>query len=102
MATTKKSARNSSAMKRARQSEKRRIRNQAVKTYLKTITKKVEAALEQGGDSAKEALQQAIPAFNKAASKGVIHRNKASRKISRLTKKVNAVVNTSETQASTG
>ena len=90
-------------MKKARQSEKKRLRNQAVKTYIKTVSKKVEAALEQGGtlDSAKEALQKAIPALNRAASKGVIHKNKASRKISRLTRKVNAALNAPETQAST-
>ena len=102
LATTK-SKKNKSAMKRARQSEKRRIRNQAVKTYLKTVMKKVEKALGQGTlDDIQSALRQAIPAFDKAASKGVIHKRKASRMISRLTKKVNAAVTTSEPQASVG
>ena len=100
---TKKSLKNKSAMKRVRQSEKRRLRNQAVKTYLKTVTKKVETALGQGtAEEAQAALGQAIPAFDKAASKGVIHKRKASRKISRLTRKVNASLNTSESQASAG
>jgi small subunit ribosomal protein S20 len=98
--TKKAPKKSTSAMKRARQSEKRRLRNQAVKTYLKTVTKKVEAALSQGrSDDVKEALRKAIPAFDKAASKGVIHKGKASRKISRLTRKVNAAVNTSASEA---
>lgn len=102
LATTQ-SSKNKSAMKRVRQSEKRRLRNQTIKTYLKTVTKKVEAALGQGTvDDAQAALGKAVPAFNKAASKGVIHKRKASRKISRLTKKVNAAVRASEPQASAG
>ena len=83
---------NLSALKRARQAEKRRMRNKALRTSLKTIIKKVETAVSSGDrESAVKALFEAIKNLNKAASKGVIHKNTASRQISRLTKKVNAV-----------
>jgi small subunit ribosomal protein S20 len=83
---------NLSAIKRARQSVKRNLRNRAVLSSVRTDVKKVEAAVTSGNkeDSGK-ALLQAMSALNKAASKGVIHRNTASRNISRLTKKVNAL-----------
>ena len=82
----------SSAEKRAKQAEKRRLRNKAVKTYIKTATKKVILAVEQGdAEAAKAALTVAAPVLQKAASKGVIHKRTASRKISRLTLKVNAL-----------
>lgn len=79
-------------MKRARQSLKRSLRNSSVLSKLKTLAKKVDAAISAGiREDAEKALRQAIKAFDMAASKGVIHRNTASRKISRLTKKVNAI-----------
>lgn len=83
---------NLSAMKRARQSVKRSLRNRSVLSNLKTITKKVETAITAGArEDAEKALLQAIKALDMAVSKGVIHKNTASRKISRLTRKVNAV-----------
>jgi small subunit ribosomal protein S20 len=83
---------NLSAEKRARQSVKRNLRNKSVESGVKTVIKKVEAAISAGNrEDAGKALLQAVKALNKAASKGVIHRNTASRNISRLTKKVNAV-----------
>ncbi len=83
---------NLSALKRARQAEKRRLRNKAVRTSLKTIIKKVETAVAEGDKlNASTALKEAIKKLCKAASKGVIHKNTASRHISRLTKKVNAI-----------
>jgi small subunit ribosomal protein S20 len=83
---------NLSAEKRARQSVKRNLRNRSVESGVKTVVKKVETAVTSGNrDEAGKALLQAIKALNKAASKGVVHRNTASRNISRLTKKVNAV-----------
>ncbi len=82
---------NLSALKRVRQAEKRRLRNQAWKSQVKTYTKKVLKAIEEKDEvKAREALRQAIRIISKAASKGVLHRNNASRRISRLTKKVNA------------
>jgi small subunit ribosomal protein S20 len=79
-------------MKRARQSIKRNLRNRSVVSGLKTLIKKVESAVTAGvREDAEKALSQAIKALDMAASKGVIHRNTASRKISRLTQKVNAI-----------
>jgi len=81
-----------SAEKRDRQNKKRKIRNTAVKSETKTEIKKVLAAVdEQDRDSSEKALKSAIKVIKKAASKGVYHKNNASRKVSRLTKKVNAL-----------
>lgn len=83
---------NLSALKKARQSMKRSVRNKAVRTSLKTLVKKVESAVSSGNrEDAGKALKEAIQVLNKAASKGVIHENNASRKISNLSKKVNAL-----------
>ncbi|NOX20378.1 MAG: 30S ribosomal protein S20 [Nitrospirae bacterium] len=81
---------NLSALKRVRQSEKRRRRNQFWKSTIKTFTKKVEAAISAGDkETAEKMLRETIRIICKARSKGVLHRNTASRKISRITKKVN-------------
>jgi small subunit ribosomal protein S20 len=81
-----------SAEKRDRQNKKHKIRNAAVKSKSKTEIKKVLAAVEElDRDSSEKALKSAITVIKKAASKGVYHKNNASRKVSRLTKKVNAL-----------
>ena len=81
-----------SAEKRDRQSKKRRERNIAVKSAIKTKVKAVITAVEgKKKKNSASALKAAIPALNKAAVKGIIHKKNASRKISRLTKKVNAL-----------
>jgi small subunit ribosomal protein S20 len=81
-----------SAEKRDRQNKKRKIRNAAVKSKTKTEMKKVLAAVDElDKDSSEKALKSAITVIKKAASKGVYHKNNASRKVSRLTKKVNAL-----------
>ncbi len=81
-----------SAEKRDRQSKKRRVRNVAVKSATKTEIKKVLAAVEgKDQENSEKALKSAIQVIKKAASKGVYHKNNASRKVSRLTKKVNAL-----------
>ncbi len=83
---------NLSALKRARQTVKRNLRNTSVKSTLKTVIKKVETAVSSGNkEDALKALLEAVRELNMAASKGIIHRNTASRKISRLTKKVNTL-----------
>ncbi|OPY85351.1 MAG: 30S ribosomal protein S20 [Smithella sp. PtaU1.Bin162] len=80
-----------SAEKRDRQSKKRRERNIADKSTIKTKVKSVLNAVESKNKEASiQALKDVIPALDKAAVKGVIHRKNASRKISRLTKKINA------------
>ncbi|MEZ4475006.1 MAG: 30S ribosomal protein S20 [bacterium] len=79
-----------SAEKRARQSEKRRLRNRLVMVSMRTFIKKVRRALETGNVAeAREALPTAIRHLERAASKGVIHRNQASRKVGRLVVAVN-------------
>ena len=78
-----------SAEKRNRQSEKRRARNQGVRTRVKTAVKKVRESLEQGElAAAQQAFLAAARVIDKASSKGVVHRNTASRKIARLAKAV--------------
>jgi small subunit ribosomal protein S20 len=81
-----------SAMKRMRQNEKRRARNRAVRSRVKTEIKKVLKAVEENNaEEANAALRSATSILGKSASKGVYHRNNASRKIARLARKVNAL-----------
>ncbi len=81
-----------SVQKRYRQSLKRRSRNQSIKSSIKTAIKKVRIAVEEKRlEDAQAALKAAVPDINKAATKGVIHRRNASRKISRLNKNVNSL-----------
>ncbi len=81
-----------SAEKRDRQNKKRKVRNAAVKSQTKTEIKKVLAAVEgKESEDSEKALTSAIKVIKKAASKGVYHKNNASRKVSRLTKKVAAL-----------
>ena len=82
-------ARHPSALKRHRQSEKRRQRNQAIKTRLRRIVRDVRTAVGASDATvAGERLEQAARALDKAVTKGVIHRNNASRKIARLSRAV--------------
>jgi len=79
-----------SAIKRVRQNEKRRIRNRQVVSTARTFVKRVRVAIDNGNaDEARATLPDAIKSLNIAASKGVMHRNQAARKISRLTRAVN-------------
>ena len=74
-----------SALKRHRQSEKRRLRNQALKTRLRHLVRDVRTAIAgRDADTAGKTLVQASCALDKAVTKGVLHRNNASRKIARL------------------
>ena len=85
-------ANHKSAEKRVRQTITRRLRNKHVLTTMRSLIKKVRSAIEAGDASAaKETLKDAVSALSRASSKGVIHRNQASRKIGRLTRAVNAV-----------
>ncbi|MEM9891176.1 MAG: 30S ribosomal protein S20 [Actinomycetota bacterium] len=80
-----------SQIKRNRQNEKRRLRNRTVRSDLRTHQKSaLEAAGTEGED---EALRQAIKRIDKAAQKGVIHKNKAARQKSRLVARVRAAAN---------
>jgi len=83
-------ANHKSAMKRDRQSKVRRLRNRIYKSRMKTVVRRVEEALVAGAeDQAKEALALAVPVIQKTAAKGTIHKKTASRKVSRLTRRVN-------------
>ncbi len=74
-----------SAEKRNKQALKRRHRNMQVRTGLKSAVKKAREVLAQGDPAAaKAAVQTAIRVLDKAASKGIIHKNAASRRIGRL------------------
>ena len=81
-----------SAKKRVRQTEKRRLRNRAVMATTRTFIKQARAAIDSGNaESVRETLPRAIKAIDSATSKGVMHRNQAARKISRLTLAANKV-----------
>jgi small subunit ribosomal protein S20 len=84
-------ANHKSALKRARQNEDRQLRNKSTKTRIKNVVKNVRQAVagQIEADAATE-LNAAKSVIDNAAKKGVIHRNTAARKISRLTKQVNA------------
>lgn len=80
-----------SALKRARQNEKRRLRNKSTRTRVKNIVKSVRLSVSE--ESKEAVLSELITAqsiIDNAAKKGVIHKKTASRKISRLSKLVNA------------
>ncbi|MFP4152882.1 MAG: 30S ribosomal protein S20 [Alkalispirochaeta sp.] len=81
-----------SAAKRFRQSEKRRIRNKAVRSEVRTSAKKVLAAVEKkDGAEAEKAFLAYIKLIDSAAQKGVYHKNTAGRKKSRMANKINAL-----------
>ncbi|WP_136807551.1 30S ribosomal protein S20 [Desulfosediminicola flagellatus] len=83
-------ANHKSAEKRNRQALLSRARNRINKSQMKTELRKVNEAIIAGSeDDAKSALQVAISVIARTASKGTIHKKNASRKISRLTKRVN-------------
>lgn len=82
-----------SVIKRARQTQKRTLKNRSVKSILRTLSKKVNLeVVNKNADGAKNALNKAITAIDKAAVKGIIHKNTASRKISQLTRLVNSLL----------
>ncbi len=84
-------ANHKSAVKRHKQSVKRAARNRTVKTRIKNVVKSVRAAIKSDDrENAAQLLSTATSVLDKAASKGVIHWKKAARKISRLSKALNA------------
>ena len=82
-------AQHKSAVKRIRQNERRRVRNKANLSRMKTLIKKVEAS--KAKDEATAAYRSAVKFLDELASKGVIHKNKAANQKSRLTKLVNGL-----------
>jgi len=74
-----------SALKRHRQSEKRRLRNRAIKSRLRHLVREVRTAISsKDSEAAAKRLAGASRALDKAVAKGVLHRNNASRRIARL------------------
>lgn len=81
-----------SAEKRLRQTEKRTAINRSRMSRVRTFVKKVELAIASGDKAAAQsALQQAQPELHRAITKGVMHKNTASRKLSRLALRINAL-----------
>jgi small subunit ribosomal protein S20 len=76
-----------SQKKRNRQNEKRRLRNKGVRSELKTRVKVASDAAASGDDGAADLMRTAQKRLNKAASLGVIHKNAAARRTSRLMKR---------------
>lgn len=81
-----------SAKKRISVIETKTLRNKMIKSKIKTLVKKVEGAVAVNDKAAADlALSEAVVAIDKAAAKGVYHKNTAARKVSRITKAVNKI-----------
>ena len=81
-----------SAEKRLRQTEKRTIVNRSRMSRVRTFVKKVETAIASGDkDAARSAFQLAQPELHRAITKGLLHKNTVSRKLSRLATRINAL-----------
>ena len=82
-----------SAEKQMRQSEKRRLRNAGIRSGVRTAVKGVRSAIESGSvDEARVQWSRTIKVLDKAATKGVVHKNAVARRKSRLTRQLNALV----------
>lgn len=79
-----------SAIKAARQAEKRRVANRSVRTRVKNASKAVATAVSGGAEGAASALRTAQSVIDRAAKRGVLHPRAAARRKSRLMKKLNA------------
>lgn len=77
-----------SQIKRNRQNERRRLRNKAVRSELRTRSKTAVAAAEAGAEDAVGALRAAVKRIDKAAAKGVIHKNQAANRKARLMRRI--------------
>ena len=80
------------AMKRARQSQERRLRNRHYRTRMRNQIKTLREAIENGeGETARDLLPGTVSTIQRVAQKGVIHRRNAARRVSRLAKAVNGM-----------
>lgn len=84
-------AHHKSAIKRIKQTVKKQERNKSERTKIKNVVRAFRAEAEAQGPEAGELLRNAISVINKAASKGIIPARRASRKVSRLTKRLNSI-----------
>ena len=80
-----------SQIKRNRQNERRRLRNKSVRSEIRTRTKTAVVAIDGGAEDAGEATRAAVRRIDKAAAQGVIHKNQAANRKSRLMRRANAV-----------
>jgi small subunit ribosomal protein S20 len=86
-----------SALKRIRQTEKRRMRNRKVRAETRTFIKQARVQIEKGElEKAQKSVAQAIRALDKAAEKGILHRNNVARRKSRLMRKLNQAMQATE------
>lgn len=82
-----------SSKKRIRQNEKHRLRNKTVRTRTRSFIKRAHLAIEEGNpENATVAVNKAISEIDRAKSKGILHRNNAARRKSRLMKRLAPVV----------
>ena len=79
-----------SQIKRNRQNERRRLSNKSVRSEIRTRTKSAVTALDTGADDAPDDLRAAVRRIDKAAAQGVIHKNQAANRKSRLMRRANA------------
>jgi small subunit ribosomal protein S20 len=87
-------ANSKSAEKRARVAERRRIRNRRYRSASRTLVRRAEGAIGTGDvESSRDAIRSAISMLDRAAGKGIIHKNNAARRKSRLMAKYNALAN---------
>jgi len=78
-----------SSKKRIRQNEKHRLRNKTVRTRTRSFIKRAQLAIEEGNpENATQAVKKAISEIDRAKSKGILHRNNAARRKSRLMKRL--------------
>ena len=88
-----------SQIKRNKQNEKRRIKNRNVRGAARTAVSQARTAFKEGAPETKGAVLKAISTLDKAAEKGVIHKNAAARRKGRLMKKLNIFVPVEATEA---
>ncbi len=84
-------ANHKSALKRVKQNEHRRLRNKIARTRIKSVVKDVDTSVEaQEQEAVSKNLRTAQSVIDRGSKKGAIHRNTASRKISRLARRINS------------
>ncbi len=86
-------ANTSSAIKRIRSNERKRQRNILVRSKVRTAVKKARSVVAERAEGGADAVKTAISELDRAASKGVMHKNSVARRKSRLMKKLNAISN---------
>jgi small subunit ribosomal protein S20 len=80
-----------SQMKRNRQNERRRLRNKAAKSEIKTRVKTAVRAVNEDAERADEDLRLAVKRLDKAAARGIIHKNQAANRKSRLMRRIRSI-----------